>query len=145
INRRVFFLPAILDVGYFSFFDSAPLYWSESIFKHFLTYPYDLPSKNLVSEYVTNDVASNANNGIISDGFMNLGFVGALLNIFFVSIVYGIINSLNIHHRFFGLIFLLFFTFYSSFFFTSMLTQGGFLLLIISYFFLKDTANSNKF
>lgn len=145
INRRVLFLPAILDVGYFDFFDGRPLFWSESIFKHFLEFPYDLPSKNLVSEHVTGDVTSNANNGIISDGFVNLGVPGALLNIVFVSIVFSIINTLNIHHRFFGIIFLLFFTFYSSFFFTSMLTQGGLLLLIIAYLFLKDTQEDKRF
>jgi hypothetical protein len=142
INRRIFFLPAILDVGYFDFFDENPLFWSDSIFRHFIEYPLNLPAKNLVAEHVINDVKTNANNGIISDGFMNLGVAGALMNIIMVSVVFGILNSLKINHRFFGMIFLLFFTFYSSYFFTSMITQGGLLLLIISYFFLKDTEYS---
>jgi hypothetical protein len=142
VPRRIFFLPALLEVGYFDFFGDNAIYWSDSVLRGITEYPYTISTRNLVGRHVLTNVATNANNGIVSDGFMNFGVAGSLLNIFFVSVIYGILNTLNISQRFFGLIFLLFFTFYSSYFFTSMLTHGGILLLVVAYFFLKDTRTS---
>lgn len=137
--RRIFFLPAILEIGYFDFFDKVPIYWSDSILSNFVAYPFDLSTRNLIGRHVLGNVITNANNGIVSDGFMNFGIVGSLINILLVSFVYAILNSLNLSHRFFGLIFLLFFTFMSSYFFTSMVTHGGLLLLILAYISLRNS------
>jgi hypothetical protein len=142
VTRRVFFLPALLEVAYFDFFDSNYMLWSDSVLRSFFTYPYEISTRNLIGQYALGNVKTNANNGIISDGFMNFGVIGSLINIVLVSFIYGIFKTLNINERFFGLIFLLFFTFYSSYFFTSMLTHGVILLIVISYIFLRDTRNA---
>lgn len=139
ITRRIFFLPAILEIGYFDYYDGKSLYWSDSILKYFIDYPDVVSPRNLIGQHVLLNIYTNANNGIVSDGFMNLGVLGSVLNIVFVSIVYGVFNSLNISHRFFGLVFMLIFTFFSSYFFTTMITHGGFLFLLLAYFFLKDS------
>lgn len=142
VPRRVFFLPALLEVGYFDFFDGEPIFWSDSVLRGITEYPFEISTRNLIGRHALSNVVTNANNGIISDGFMNFGVTGSLINILFVSLIYGILNTLNISQRFFGLIFLLFFTFYSSYFFTSMLTHGGILLIVVAYIFLKDTRTS---
>lgn len=139
VSRRIFFLPAILEIGYFKFFDSHHIYWSDSILRTFIQYPYSVPPQNLIGEYVLANVDTNANNGIISDGFMNFGVAGSLLNILFVSVIYSIMNSLHLNHKFFGLVLLMLLTFYSSYFFTSLITHGILFFILVSYVFLKDT------
>jgi hypothetical protein len=138
-TRRIFFLPAILDIGYFDFFRDKPLFWSGSIFKFFIDYPYEVSPPFLIGNHVLVRPLSHANSGIISDGYMQLGIPGAVLNIVLVSIVFAVVNSLRISHHFFGTVFLLFFTFSSSYFFTAMITHGWLLFLILAHFFLKDT------
>jgi len=142
VPRRIFFLPALLEVAYFDFFDGEPIFWSDSVLRGIFKYPFEISTRNLIGKHALSNVDTNANNGIISDGFMNFGVIGSLINILFVGLIYGIFNTLNISQRFFGLIFLLFFTFYSSYFFTSMLTHGGILLIVVAYIFLKDSKTS---
>ena len=138
-TRRIFFLPAVLDIGYFDFFENRQIYWSESILRSYLQYPLGLAPRNLIGQHVLLDETINANSGIISDGFMNLGIIGVLLNLTLVSMIYAILNALHISHRFFGLIFLLFFTFLSTYFFTTMITHGGLLLIVLAYLFLRNS------
>jgi hypothetical protein len=145
ITRRIFFLPAILEVGYFDFFDGSPLYWSDSVLRSINEYPYELAPRNLVGQHVLLNPLTNANNGIISDGFMNFGIAGSLMNIFFVSALYAIFNSLRISARFFGLFFILFFTLYSTYFFTAMLTHGVILLVIMAALFLQNSRQKYDF
>jgi hypothetical protein len=138
-TRRIFFLPAVLDIGYFDYFDGQPIYWSDSIFRSYIEYTLGLTPRNLIGQHVLLDETINANSGIIADGFMNFGIIGVLLNIVFVSFIYAILNALNISHRFFGMLFLLVFTFLSTYFFTTMITHGGLLLIVLSYLFLRNT------
>lgn len=139
ITRRIFFIPAILDIGYFDFFRGHPIFWSDSILRSVLEYPFELLPRNLIGRHVLLNPFTNANSGIISDGFMNFGIIGSVINIFFVSCIFAILNTLNLSHRFFGLIFLLFFTFLSTYFFTTMITHGGLLFLVLAHLFLKNS------
>ncbi|MBS1680857.1 MAG: hypothetical protein JST48_04020 [Bacteroidetes bacterium] len=139
ITTRVFYLPNLLDLAYFEFFDGHPIFWSDSVLRRFIHYPYELSAPLVIGEYVYGKSGVHANNGIISDGFMNFGNWGVLINIFFVSSLLVLVNNLRISHRYFGLIFLFFFTFTFSYFFTSMVTQGGALFIILSLFFLRGT------
>ena len=81
----------------------------------------------------------NANNGLISDGYMNLGVIGILLNLILFSSIMTFIKSLNINMKFYGIIFLFIFSVVSSPLSTIMVTHGGFFLLIILNFMLKNT------
>ncbi|USD26666.1 hypothetical protein [Flagellimonas marinaquae] len=138
--RRAIFLPNLLDILYFNFFDGNHLYWSETFDGLFINYPYELSHSYIVGEAFFNDIKWGANNGIISDGFMNYGLIGVFINILIVSFYFSILNQLNISSRFFGVFFLLFFVLISSSLPTVMLTHGGFLLILVSFIFLKDTA-----
>lgn len=136
--RRIHFLPTLLDISYLDFFGEKPLIWSESIFKKFIEYPYDIRHTNLIGQvYFKNDQVS-ANNGLISDGFMNFGSLGVLVNIFLVSIYFMILNSLKIPSKYFGLFVLVIFAFISSSTFTVFLTHGAFALMLVSIFLLNE-------
>lgn len=137
--RRAIFLPALLDVLYFDLFDSNYLYWSETFNGLFMEYPYKHSHSYIIGELYFKDNKWGANNGLISDGYMNFGMVGVVINSFLISIYFSLINQLNISHRFFGVFFLLFFVIISSSLTTVMLTHGGFMLLLVSFIFLKNT------
>lgn len=137
--RRAIFLPALLDVLYFDLFDGNYLYWSETFNGFFIEYPYKYSHSYIVGEAYFNDIKWGANNGLISDGFMNLGMFGVLINIVLVSIYFSVLNQLNISSKFFGVFFLLFFVIISSSLTTVLLTHGGILLLLASFIFLKNT------
>ena len=81
----------------------------------------------------------NANNGLISDGYMNLGFTGVVINILVFSIIMTFIKSLKINLKYYGLIFIFIFSIISSPLSTVIITHGGLLLLIILTLSLKNS------
>lgn len=139
ITRRVFFTPALLDTFYFDFFNGKPLYWSYSFLHSFINYPYDEQPTKLIAYQYFGSSEMSANNGIISDGFSNFGWIGIIINIVIVSGIFSFFNSLRISHKFFGIFILFFFSIVSSALPTLLLTHGGILLMIISQYLLKDT------
>lgn len=141
--RRIHFLPTLLDICYMDFFGEKPLMWSESIFGSFIDYPYDVKHTNLIGQVYFNRDDVSANNGLISDGFMNFGSWGVFINIALVSIYFMVLNSLKIPSKYFGLFVLIIFSFISSSLFTVLLTHGAFALLLVAIFLLNDKTNSN--
>lgn len=135
--RRIHFLPTLLDICYFDFFAEKPLFWSESILKSFIKYPYEMRHENLIGELYFNRSDIAANNGLVSDGLMNFGGLGVLINTFLVSTYFMVLNSLNISSRYFGLYLLVIFSFISSSVSIVFLTHGAFMLLLISIFMLR--------
>lgn len=139
IVRRVFFIPALLNEFYFDYFHKNHVFFSHSVLSSFVEYPYDLPPSKIIGEVYFGSENNNANNGFISDGFLNLGMTGVILFSLLISFIIKIISVLKVDSRYFGVYFLMIFTLISSAFFTSLLTHGIILLLLISYFFLKTT------
>lgn len=136
--RRIHFLPTLLDISYVDFFKERPLYWSESIFKSFYTYPYELNHAKIIGKNYFDNPDMGANNGLISDGYMNFGTVGVLINVFLVSTYFMVLNSLKIPSRYFGLFILIIFSFLSSSTLTVFLTHGAIALMFISIFVLNE-------
>ena len=136
--RRVHFLPSLLDMQYLSFFDEKPLYWSNSILSRFVDYPFDLKHTNLIGQTFYGNKEMNANNGLISDGYMNFGTIGVFINILLISSYFCILNNLNINSKYFGVYLLIIIAFISSSVFTVFLTHGAIALLILSIFFLNE-------
>lgn len=137
--RRTMFLPALLDILYFDFFNGNPLLWSESFPGIFKNYPYDYSHSYIIGEKYFNSIEWGANNGIISEGFMNFGIYGVLINSIIIGLYFSIINQLNISSKFYGVFFLLFFSLISSSLPTVLLTHGGFILILVSFGLLKGT------
>jgi hypothetical protein len=78
--RRVLFVPAFLNFGYFDFFGSHPkVFLTSSFLDHFAQYPYGATS---TGELIGNHMglgAGNATNGFLATGFMHFGAVGVVL------------------------------------------------------------------
>ncbi|WP_299430992.1 hypothetical protein [uncultured Maribacter sp.] len=137
--RRTVFLPSLLDILYFNFFEENHLYWSETFNGVFFNYPYKHPHAFIIGEKYFGTIIWNANNGVISDGFMNFGMLGVFINSILIALYFSFLNQLNISSKFFGIFFLLFFVIISSSLTTVMLTHGGILLLFVSFFILKNS------
>jgi hypothetical protein len=137
--RRALLLPAMIDVFYFDLFDNNHLLWSETFDGLLRKYPYELEHSYIIGDRYLGDATWGANNGIISDGFMNAGMLGIWINITIVSFYFSILNQLNISPRFFGLFFLLIFLIVSSSLSTVLLTHGGIILLLLAFFFMQNT------
>ena len=144
IARRVFFLPALLDVYYFDFFKGNHLYWSGGVLSSIFEYPYQLAPQYLIGSEYFDRPEMSANNGIISDGYANLGWLGVILNLTTISLIFSFLNSLRINSRFFGVFLLFFFSVLSSYLPTVLLTHGGLILLFLSQFILKDTSGQTE-
>jgi hypothetical protein len=142
--RRPFFLPALLDIYYFDFFEDNFTYYSQSI-NRFKTFPFDLEIPRLIGSTYFNSETMGANNGLFSDGYANLGILGVVINIIFFTSVIIYFRVINISQRFFGIIFLMFFSFYSSSFFTVLLTHGVIFLMLIAPFILKASRDENRY
>lgn len=136
--RRVHFIPTLLDICYTDYFQDNFLYWSDSILKNFIDYPYDVRVTNIIGKVYFNRPDMSANNGLISEGYMNFGTWGVLINIFIVSSFFMVLNSLKLPAKYFGLFVLTIFSFLSSSVFTVLLTHGGLALIIVSIFVLNN-------
>ncbi len=136
--RRVHFIPTLLDICYLDFFEDNYLYWSQSVLKGFVEYPYDIRATNLIGEVYFNRPDMSANNGLISEGYMNFGGWGVVINTVIIGIYFMVLNSLKIPAKYFGLFVLTLFSFLSSSVFTVLLTHGGLALIIVSIFVLND-------
>lgn len=137
--RRALLLPGLIDVIYFDFFNGNFLYWSESLNGLFMDYPFKMSHSYVIGEKYFNDPSWGANNGIISDGFMNFGMTGVIINIVIISFYFSLLNQLNISPKFFGLFFLFVILILSSSLTTVLLTHGGMVLVLLSFFFMKNT------
>ena len=140
VARRAFFVPSLLDSFYFDFFEQTPLYWSGSIGRNFIDYVYDKPIPYIIGEVYFSDPEMAANNGIVSDGFSNAGFLGVIINGLFLGFYMSVIKSLNISHKFYGLYFLLLISIISSSLPVVLLTHSGIALLIFALIFQKNTS-----
>ncbi len=137
--RRIMFLPALLDTLYFDMFNNQYLLWSESFPGLFMNYPFELSHSYVIGEKYFGSQIWGANNGIISDGFMNFGMIGVIINILIFAIFFSVLNQLNINQRFFGVYFLLIISILSSSLLTVLLSHGGIVLLLISITILKNS------
>ncbi len=142
--RRTFFVPAINNVFYLDFFKDRPLYYSNSILKRIFDYPYHLSPAYLLGEKYYLAPKMSVNNGFISDGYMNIGVWGILINVFGVVIYFKLLSKINISPIFSGILIIIIFTLISSYFLTSLLTHGLLLFLLLSFIILQDTNKSFK-
>lgn len=138
--RRMFFIPAQLNIAYFEIFNDQPIYLSHSILSSIFNYPFSLDPSHYVADVYFKRPEMMANNGIISDGFMNFGVIGSLVFSFFISIIFHFFDKLEISPKFYGIIFLIIKLTMGAAFFTMLLTHGLILFIIISIIFLRKSA-----
>lgn len=134
IVRRLFFIPALVSDAYFAFFDKTPVLLSHSVLGAAFEYPYAVEPSRLIGEMMYARNTINCNTGIIADGFMNFGHVGALCFVALTALVIRFLCACSCDSRYFGLLFLLVFTSLNSALLTTMLTHGGWCLLLACMF-----------
>jgi hypothetical protein len=129
---RMLFLPSQLNYFYFDFFSESHLYFAESnFFKFFVEYPFDKPIGYIISETYFRSSGMNANNGIVGDGYMNLGYPGVALNILIVSVIFLFFNSMQLDSRYMGIFFVMIFLFLSVPMLSMFLTSGLWIIFIM--------------
>ena len=135
---RTFYFPALLNYCYFDFFKDAPLYFSENhFFNLFFHSPYKLNSAYLISETYFNTSEMYANNGIISDGYKNLGYWGVLILSTLFAGIFTFFNSISVNSRYFGIFFIFVFFFLSTPMMTVFVTGGLWMLFLFGFTLLK--------
>ena len=97
-----------------------------------------MKSATIISKVYFQNSDMYANNGIVSDGFMNLGYFGVIL----LSILFGLIflffNSLNLSSKYFGVFLTFVFLFLSLPTFTVIMTGGLWIFALIAFFGLRN-------
>ena len=144
VLRRLFFIPVIVGDNYFTFFDGHPMLLSHSVLGRWVDYPYQLEPSRVIGEMMYNRATTNCNTGIVGDGFMNFGHVGAVLFVAIGALFVRCIEGQMQNARFFGLVALLVFTFLNSALFTTMLTHGGLVLLAAVCFLIPDERRATE-
>lgn len=134
VVRRLFFIPSLVTEAYFEFFAETPVCLSHSFLGSFFEYPYAVEPSHLVGQMMYGRSTINCNTGIIADGFMNFGHIGAAIFVSMTAFVLHLVEACDYDSRYFGLVFLLVFTFLNSAFFTTLLTHGGLFLLLMMLF-----------
>ncbi len=132
--NRFFFIPALLTQWYFEFFDGNPYYFAESsFFNLFVESPYDMPVGYLLTKVYWNEPTVYANNGIVSDGFMNLGYFGVFLFSIFFAFLFSLFSSFKMNKGYFGLFFCYIYIILSAPLLGCLIT-GGIVLFITLWF-----------
>ena len=141
--NRFFFIPALTTHFYFDFFDGHPFYFAEShFFNQFVKSPYDMPVGFLITKEYWGAPTAYANNGIVSDGFMNLGYWGVVLFSLLFALLFSIFNSFNLHKGYYGLFFSYIYIILSASLLTCIIT-GGILLFVILALTILTTKEKN--
>lgn len=147
VVRRLFFIPVLVCDQYFAFFQGHPMLLSHSFLSHFFAYPYALDPSHLIGYMMYDRTITSCNTGIVADGFMNFGHLGAFLFVLLGAAVLRFVDAVDYDSRYFGLVVLLLFSFLNGALFTALLTHGG-LALILSVLFVipsnGPTCNNNR-
>ncbi|MBL7053958.1 hypothetical protein ISS06_02025 [Patescibacteria group bacterium] len=144
--RRSLLVPAQLSFFYYDFFSENPYtYLSQHhFFQNFINYPYELsPSKLIAKNYLSNP-AGNPNNGIISDGYINFGFLGMLLWAIILSFILKLIDNIS-YKKNIKVVMAVLATFILSIrgtaLLTAFITHGLLLALLLLYLLPKENLN----
>jgi hypothetical protein len=146
-TRRIMFIPSLLSFEYYNFFSKhqhvyLSYHWP---FKIFLSRPYRLDPAGLIGEIYHN--GSHANNGMMSDGYINFGFLGMVLWAIVYAVIFKIIDFLS-----YGkdqkvaicIISTLALSFISGSLLTNFLTKGLVLALFLLYLLPYNQKNNFK-
>ena len=140
--NRFFFIPALLTHFYFDFFDGIPFYFAEShFFNQFVHSPYEMPVGFLITKVYWNEPTVFANNGIVSDGFMNLGYIGVLLFSAIFSFLFSLFSSFRLHKGYYGIFFCYIYIFLSAPLLTCFITGGILIFILLCYTILNNGKN----
>ncbi len=137
--RRLFYVPASLNVDYYQFFSSNDLdYYRQSIFSKLgFESPYAQSIGKTIGLYCLGSPVMNANNGLFADAYANLGVVGCFVVPLMLVTVFRVVDMVTSGLPFpivACVLVITAYTFISSSIFTVLISHGLFLVCIILYF-----------
>lgn len=140
--NRFLFIPALLNHFYFDYFDGQPLFFAESnFFNLFFKSPYEMPVGFFITKIYWNGSGAYGNNGIVSDGYMNLGYIGVFLFSILFSLLFSLFNSFNLHKGYYGVFFSFIYIILSVPLLTCFITGGILIFIILAYFILSNDSS----
>jgi hypothetical protein len=134
--RRSIFVQPYLSYCYYDFFKSKSIYLSDSIFRYFIPYPYELSPPFLIGSVYFKKAAGHANTGIVADSFMNFGYSGIFIWALALFLLLKLADTLTISKNkkiAYPIILLSFYTMTGSYLLTTILTHGLFLVFLLVY------------
>jgi len=146
IVRRVLYVPVFLNYHYYNFFSTHNFdYFRQSFLRHFgFASPYQTPIPRLIGKIYYNDPTNNANNGLFSDAYLNLGTVGVLVFPFVLVILFKVMDAasraVNVKLLIFPVVITVFILISGTL--TSGLLTNGILLLFVCLLALPKKYNS---
>ena len=96
-TRRTLLVPAQLSFFYYDFFSNHEFTFlsQHHIFRNIIDYPYQLNPPHLIGKECFGLPDMGSNNGIVSDGYMNFGFVGMFMWAIILSFILKLIDNLS--------------------------------------------------
>lgn len=83
---RIFFIPSEIHFGYFTFFSENPLdLYRQGPLKLFFSSEYKTGIAFLIGDQMIGQISARANNGLFSEAFMNMGYMGLLITPLFTA------------------------------------------------------------
>lgn len=144
--NRFLFIPALLTQFYFDFFEGNPFFFAESnFFNWFVKSPYDMPVGFMITKEYWNEPDVYANNGIVSDGFMNLDYAGVVIFSMLFAGLFGLFNSLSVHKGYYGIFFGYIYIILSAPFLSTFITGGILIFILLAMIILQNNKKLNKF
>lgn len=148
IIRRVMFVPQSLNVKYYDFFSSHnPDYFKSSVLK-FLGFSSEYGSiARMIGFYYSGSKSLAANNGLFSDAFANLGYLGILILPLLIAMLLRILDELSKGLNIsiiIGSTIPFTVALISSSIFTMFLSHGVIALMLMFYFFPRNNENINQ-
>ena len=137
--RRMFFVPVLVADNYFTFYHQSPLFLSHSFLSRWMDYSYSLAPDRLMGLLMYNRTFTHCNTGVIADGFMNFGHLGAFFFVLVAALIFKFFEALKLSSAYFGVLFLYLFTLLNGALFTSLLTHGGLVLILVAMLFIPQT------
>ncbi len=94
---RILFLPSELHFQYFKFFNiNPPDFFRQSFMRFFLESPYKINVHFLIGEFSIGDITARGNNGLYSDAFMSLSYLGVIIFPILIVLVLKIFDGMII-------------------------------------------------
>lgn len=136
--RRYMFVPQRLNMQYYDFFSKhTPDYFRSSILKVFGIRSEYGSIARMIGKYYSGDDTLAANNGLFSDAFANLGYIGIIIMPLLIVLMLKILNRLSSGLRIevlIGSVVPLLTAIMSASYFTMFLSHGVLALMLIFYF-----------
>lgn len=94
--KRIYFAPAESAIVHFQFFsENAHTYFSDSLLRGVIEYPYSNSIMELISFEMIGKTGINPNIGIIATGYQHLGYLGLLMYAVIAGIILSFCESLS--------------------------------------------------